>query len=99
MPKRRRADELKCFQRIRSKNAVEDVLCGLEIVVLESSGNSEEKALWSALLKSSNGRRTAIACFIMALQQLTGVTFGSSCGPTIYKQQGLEDMLFFVCFE
>lgn len=30
----------------------------------------------------------------MALQQLTGVTFSSSYGPTFYKQVGLAKMAF-----
>lgn len=30
----------------------------------------------------------------MALQQLTGVTFSSSYGPTFYRSVGLADMAF-----
>ena len=40
---------------------------------------------------SDNAR---IACSIMTLQQLTGVTFSSSYGPTFYKAQGLGSMAF-----
>lgn len=36
----------------------------------------------------------SIAVGIMALQQLTGVTFSSSYGPTFYKQVGLGAMAF-----
>lgn len=35
-----------------------------------------------------------IACTIMVLQQLTGVTFSSSYGPTFYRSVGLADMAF-----
>lgn len=35
-----------------------------------------------------------IACSIMSLQQLTGVTFSSSYGPTFYKTVGLSNMAF-----
>lgn len=35
-----------------------------------------------------------IACSIMAFQQLTGVTFSSSYGPTFYRQVSLADMAF-----
>lgn len=38
--------------------------------------------------------RHRIAAVIMALQQLTGVTFSSSYGPTFYKQVGLGSMAF-----
>ncbi|EEU38246.1 uncharacterized protein NECHADRAFT_77023 [Fusarium vanettenii 77-13-4] len=35
-----------------------------------------------------------IACAIMTFQQLTGVTFSSSYGPTFYRSVGLSDMAF-----
>lgn len=49
-------------------------------------------------LKSSNATTKLtvqrIACSIMALQQLTGVTFSSSYGPTFYRSVGLADLAF-----
>ena len=35
-----------------------------------------------------------IACTIMSFQQLTGVTFSSSYGPTFYRSVGLADKAF-----
>ncbi|CAG8211033.1 unnamed protein product [Penicillium salamii] len=92
--KGRRSEALKALQRIRNKQANDSGLCELEIVALESSDNNSEKAPWSALFNSANRRRTSIALAIMALQQLTGVTFSSSYGPTFYKKVGLGDMAF-----
>ncbi|CAG8286246.1 unnamed protein product [Penicillium salamii] len=92
--KGRRSEALTALRRIRNKQANDSGLCELEIVALESSDNNSEKAPWSALFNSANRRRTSIALAIMALQQLTGVTFSSSYGPTFYKKVGLGDMAF-----
>ncbi|KAJ4299246.1 hypothetical protein N0V90_004490 [Kalmusia sp. IMI 367209] len=70
----------------------------------------KQKDPWSPLFKGTNFRRTkyghpsthdgtnanqdSIAISIMALQQLTGVTFSSTYGPTFYKQEGLGNMAF-----
>lgn len=37
---------------------------------------------------------TRIACTALSFQQLTGVTFSSSYGPTFYRSVGLVDMAF-----
>lgn len=73
---------------------MQDGLCELEVIALENSDNTSEKAPWSALFSASNRRRTSIALVIMGLQQLTGVTFSSSYGPTFYKKVGLGDKAF-----
>jgi hypothetical protein len=92
--KNRRSDALKALKVFRPKQQVEDGRCELEIIALENSDNMQEKAPWKALFNASNRRRTSIALVIMSLQQLTGVTFSSSYGPTFYKQVGLGDMAF-----
>ncbi|BCS25084.1 sugar porter family MFS transporter [Aspergillus puulaauensis] len=92
--KNRRSDALKALKVFRPKQQVEDGRCELEIIALENSDNMQEKAPWKALFNASNRRRTSIALVIMALQQLTGVTFSSSYGPTFYKQVGLGDKAF-----
>lgn len=79
---------------IRTKEANEGGFCELEIIALENSDNKSEKAPWSALFSRANRRRTSIALAIMGLQQLTGVTFSSSYGPTFYKKVGLGDKAF-----
>lgn len=94
LSKGRRSEAIECLHRIRPKRAVQDGTCELEIAAFESHGSLEAKAPWSALLNSANRRRTAIACAIMAFQQLTGVTFSSSYGPTFYQQQGLGSKSF-----
>lgn len=92
--KNRRSDALKALKMFRPKQQAEDGHCELEIVALENSDNMQEKAPWKALFNVSNRRRTFIALVIMSLQQLTGVTFSSSYGPTFYKQVGLGDKAF-----
>ncbi|KAL4967226.1 general substrate transporter [Aspergillus stella-maris] len=88
------SDALKSLRVFRPKKAVDEGLCELEIIALENSDNRSEKAPWKALFNASNRRRTSIALVIMSLQQLTGVTFSSSYGPTFYKQVGLGDKAF-----
>ncbi|KAI1846019.1 hypothetical protein JX266_007828 [Neoarthrinium moseri] len=63
----------------------------LEIAAMREDGSSgkREKGPWIDLIKGTNRRRLAIACGIMSFQQLTGVTFSSSYGPTFYKSVGL----------
>ncbi|PLB49104.1 general substrate transporter [Aspergillus steynii IBT 23096] len=92
--KNRREEALAALRRLRPKKAVEDGLCELEVWALENSDNRSEKAPWVELFSASNWRRTSIALFLMALQQLPGVTFSSSYGPTFYKKVGLGDMAF-----
>jgi hypothetical protein len=90
----RREEALSTLHRIRPQRLVDDGLCELEISVLENSETTHEKQPWSALFNAANRRRTGIALTIMALQQLTGVTFSSSYGTTFYKQVGLGSMAF-----
>ncbi|KAJ0416380.1 general substrate transporter [Aspergillus carlsbadensis] len=92
--KNRRSEALSALQVFRPKRAADEGLCELEIIALENSDNRSGKAPWKALFNASNRRRTSIALAIMSLQQLTGVTFSSSYGPTFYKQVGLGDKAF-----
>lgn len=94
MSKNRRTEAIATLQRIRPKKLVEEGLCEVEATSLENSETVAEKGKWSELFNSSNRRRTGIALAIMSLQQLTGVTFSSSYGPTFYKKVGLGDMAF-----
>lgn len=90
----RREEALSTLRRIRPQKLADEGLCELEISVLENSETTHGKQSWSALFNSANRRRTGIALTIMALQQLTGVTFSSSYGTTFYKQVGLGSMAF-----
>lgn len=90
----RREEALSTLHRIRPQTLVDEGLCELEVSVLENSETTHEKQPWSALFNAANRRRTGIALTIMALQQLTGVTFSSSYGTTFYKQVGLGSMAF-----
>lgn len=62
----------------------------------ETTGDEQRKLLRSTipLYSSDINHYSRIACSIMALQQLTGVTFSSSYGPTFYKSVGLADKAF-----
>ncbi|GJC81843.1 major facilitator-type transporter ecdD [Colletotrichum liriopes] len=88
-------DALKELRKLRRKEDIDSGLVEFEIAALQEEGqNVTKKDGWLALFNSKNRRRTGIAVAIMALQQLTGVTFSSSYGPTFYKQVGLGSMAF-----
>ncbi|KAI5477374.1 hypothetical protein MNV49_006440 [Pseudohyphozyma bogoriensis] len=91
----RREEALEVLRKIRTK---EDVAAGVpedEITALESASETTmRKGSWVELFQGTNRRRTCIASVMMAGQQLTGVTFSSSYGPTFYKQVGLGSMAF-----
>ncbi|TPX19111.1 uncharacterized protein E0L32_011184 [Thyridium curvatum] len=93
--KDRSDDALKVLRRVRRRQDVEAGVCELEIAAMrEDAGATTVKGPWKDLIKGNNRRRTNIACSIMSLQQLTGVTFSSSYGPTFYKSVGLGNMAF-----
>ncbi|RDL36237.1 Uncharacterized protein BP5553_06849 [Venustampulla echinocandica] len=93
--KDRSEDALKVLSNLRSKEEVANGLCEFEVQALREDGQvNMKKEPWMALFNKQNRRRTCIASVIMALQQLTGVTFSSSYGPTFYKQVGLGSMAF-----
>ncbi|KAL4944668.1 hypothetical protein BDV06DRAFT_220072 [Aspergillus oleicola] len=83
--KNRKSDALKSLEVFRSKKAIDEGLCELEMIASENSDNRSEKAPWKALFNASNRRRISIAMVIMSLQHLMGVTFSSSYGLTFYK--------------
>lgn len=92
-----RSDEaLKVLKTVRKKEAVESGMPELEIAAMRDEGQigRRQKGAWMELFNAKNRRRTGIACTIMTFQQLTGVTFSSSYGPTFYKSVGLADMAF-----
>ncbi|KAL5349781.1 hypothetical protein ACLOAV_004814 [Pseudogymnoascus australis] len=91
-----RCDEaLNVLQKLRRKEDVANGICEFEIAALREEGTKiTHKQPWVALFNSKNRRRTGIAVTIMSLQQLTGVTFSSSYGPTFYRQVGLGGMAF-----
>ncbi|KAI1871338.1 uncharacterized protein JN550_004783 [Neoarthrinium moseri] len=87
-----RSDEaLAILKRVRAKRDRDLGIPELEIAAMRKDGSSgkREKGPWIDLIKGTNRRRLAIACGIMSFQQLTGVTFSSSYGPTFYKSVGL----------
>lgn len=92
-----RSDEaLKVLRSVRKKEAMENGQPELEIAAMREDGQigKQKKGSWAELFNEKNRRRTIIACTIMGFQQLTGVTFSSSYGPTFYRQVGLSDMAF-----
>lgn len=91
-----RLDEAgRVLKLLRTKQDVDNGVCELELAAMCGETRAvQHKDSWLTLLKGTNLRRTGIACTIMALQQLTGVTFSSSYGPTFYKQVGLGDKAF-----
>ncbi|KAI4602587.1 hypothetical protein KJ359_007803 [Pestalotiopsis sp. 9143b] len=93
--KDRTEDALKSLKKLRRKEDVDNGLIDFEIAAFREEGQSTvKKGSWMALFDRNNRRRTGIAVTIMALQQLTGVTFSSSYGPTFYKQVGLGSQAF-----
>ncbi|KAH8890198.1 general substrate transporter [Thozetella sp. PMI_491] len=93
--KDRAEDAIKVLRQVRRKEDVDNGVCELEIAaMLEDRADVNQKGPWMDLFTKKNLRRTGIACSIMALQQLTGVTFSSSYGPTFYTSVGLGSMAF-----
>jgi hypothetical protein len=92
-----RSDEaLKVVRSLRKKEDVDRGLPELEIASMREEGQvgKRHKGAWKELFNQQNRRRTGIACALMSFQQLTGVTFSSSYGPTFYRSVGLVDMAF-----
>ncbi|GME33595.1 Sugar transporter [Neofusicoccum parvum] len=95
-----RGDEaLAILGKLRPAKDVQDGMVSIELTAIgddqmQQVESGAKKEPWSSLFKGTNLRRTLIATGIMALQQLTGVTFSSSYGPTFYKQVGLGKMAF-----
>ncbi|KAF5655595.1 sugar transporter [Fusarium sp. NRRL 25303] len=92
----RHEEALKVLRSIRRKEDVDRGLPELELASMREEGQigKREKGSWMDLFRGNNLRRTGIACTIMSFQQLTGVTFSSSYGPTFYRSVGLADMAF-----
>ncbi|RSM08148.1 hypothetical protein CEP52_004872 [Fusarium oligoseptatum] len=89
-------EALKVLRSVRRKQDVDNGLPELELASMREEGQAgrREKGPWKDLINRENRRRTGIACAIMTFQQLTGVTFSSSYGPTFYRSVGLSDMAF-----
>ncbi|RMJ15209.1 hypothetical protein CDV36_005138 [Fusarium kuroshium] len=89
-------EALKVLRSVRRKQDVDNGLPELELASMREEGQAgrREKGPWKDLVNRENRRRTGIACAIMTFQQLTGVTFSSSYGPTFYRSVGLSDMAF-----
>lgn len=95
----RAEDALAALQRVRPSehDAVSGGACAAELAAMSDDGRAgacHKKGSWRDLYRGTNRRRTNVACAIMALQQLTGVTFNSTYGPTFYKSVGLGNMAF-----
>ncbi|KAM5347753.1 hypothetical protein ACJ41O_007577 [Fusarium nematophilum] len=92
----RHEEALKVLRSVRRKEDVDRGLPELELASMREEGQvgKREKGPWGDLFRGTNLRRTGIACTIMSFQQLTGVTFSSSYGPTFYRSVGLADMAF-----
>ncbi|KAI8180839.1 Major facilitator-type transporter ecdD [Colletotrichum sp. SAR 10_75] len=92
-----RSDEaIAVLRKVRRQEDVDNGRPEMEIAAMRDEGQigKREKGPWRDLFNEKNRRRTGIACSIMALQQLTGVTFSSSYGPTFYRSVGLADKAF-----
>ncbi|CAI0643568.1 unnamed protein product, partial [Colletotrichum noveboracense] len=92
-----RSDEaITVLRKVRRQEDVDNGRPEMEIAAMRDEGQigKREKGPWRDLFSEKNKRRTGIACSIMALQQLTGVTFSSSYGPTFYRSVGLADKAF-----
>ncbi|KAF4922771.1 Major facilitator-type transporter ecdD [Colletotrichum viniferum] len=92
-----RSDEaIAVLRKVRRQEDVDNGRPEMEIAAMRDEGQTgkREKGPWRDLFSEKNRRRTGIACSIMALQQLTGVTFSSSYGPTFYRSVGLADKAF-----
>ncbi|KAF4470247.1 sugar transporter [Fusarium albosuccineum] len=89
-------EALKVLRSVRRQQDVDNGLPELELASMREEGRAgkREKGPWKNLINRENRRRTGIACAIMTFQQLTGVTFSSSYGPTFYRSVGLTDMAF-----
>lgn len=97
--KDREDEALAVLKTVRRKEDVDLGVCELELAAMREDAqrhyqNQRKKGPWSDLVKGTNLRRTNIAVGLMSLQQLTGVTFSSSYGPTFYKSEGLGNMAF-----
>ncbi|KAM0750552.1 general substrate transporter [Meredithblackwellia eburnea MCA 4105] len=93
--KGRHEEAIAVLRKLRHKSDVDMGVCEEEVAALqEAKETTMRKGSWFELFNRKNLRRTGIACAIMSLQQLTGVTFSSSYGPTFYKQVGLGSMAF-----
>ncbi|OBT77674.1 hypothetical protein VF21_03693 [Pseudogymnoascus sp. 05NY08] len=93
--KDRSEEALSVLQKLRREEDVANGICEFELAALREEGTKiTHKQPWVALFNSKNRRRTGIAVTIMSLQQLTGVTFSSSYGPTFYRQVGLGGKAF-----
>lgn len=91
----RAEDALAALRRVRRPEDVGVGACEVELAAMEEDGRAVGgKGPWKDLYRGSNRRRTNIACAIMTLQQLTGVIFSSTYGPTFYKSVGLGNMAF-----
>ncbi|KAM0259080.1 hypothetical protein ACHAPA_010928 [Fusarium lateritium] len=92
----RHEEALQVLRSIRRKEDVDNGLPELELTSMREEGQigKREKGPWKDLFRGRNLRRTGIACTIMSFQQLTGVTFSSSYGPTFYRSVGLADKAF-----
>jgi len=92
-----RSDEaVKVLKSVRKKEAVNNGEPELEVASMREQGQigKQKKGSWAELFNAKNRRRTFIALTIMGFQQLTGVTFSSSYGPTFYRQVGFGNMAF-----
>ncbi|KAK5688048.1 hypothetical protein LTS10_000026 [Elasticomyces elasticus] len=93
--KDRHEEAHKALRSIRPSQDSDSGALDAEIAVMrETQGHGKEKGAWKDLLNKSNRSRTIIACTALIFQQLTGVTFSSSYGPTFYRSVGLSDMAF-----
>ena len=92
----RHEEAVQVLRSVRPKQDVDMGLPELEVAAMTEEGQHgrRRKGAWKELFNSKNRRRTGIACSIMSFQQLTGVTFSSSYGPTFYRSVGLADMAF-----
>ncbi|KAH8174172.1 sugar transporter domain-containing protein [Sarocladium implicatum] len=92
-----RSDEaVKVLRSLRNQEDIDRNLPELEVAAMREEGQTgkRDKGAWVDLFNQQNRRRTSIAVTVLIFQQLTGVTFSSSYGPTFYRSVGLSDKAF-----
>ncbi|KIX07346.1 uncharacterized protein Z518_01999 [Rhinocladiella mackenziei CBS 650.93] len=86
----RKEEAVRSLGLLRKKDVPVELL-EQEVTFLSTLSNNEGKGSWKEVFTGINRRRTAIACFVMFGQQITGQVFASQYGTIFYKTQGIAN--------
>ncbi|KAK0653625.1 High-affinity glucose transporter HXT2 [Lasiodiplodia hormozganensis] len=86
----RQEDAMQALQKLRKNDASVESL-QLEIDMLSSFKENEEKGSWREVFQGTNRRRTFIVTIAMIGQQITGQSFASQYSTIFYTQQGFTN--------